>query len=82
MQQVKVTKFNTSSKIYQLEDLNDFDNNGLIRKKGANVECPIDGKKAAAYVHSIIDPNAQIMLSYTWGYTIGQCQYFRGILDQ
>jgi len=75
MQEVKEANLDTSSRIYELEDLQDVDNNGLIRRKGADVECPIDGKKGAAYVHSIHDPDAvgtaEIMLSYAWGYTIG-----------
>jgi len=65
----------SSSKIYELEDLSKLDINGLIRRKGAKKYCPIDKRKGAAYVHSIDNPNAvgraDIMLSYAWGYEIG-----------
>jgi len=64
-----------SSTIKELENLEDFDHDGFIRKKGASKICPEDGKIGAAYVHSILEPKAvgraQIMLSYSWGYTIG-----------
>jgi len=75
MQEVKEANLDASSRIYELEDLREVDKHGLIRRKGADVQCPIDGKKGAAYVHSISDPDAvgpaEIMLSYAWGYTIG-----------
>lgn len=68
MREVIDAKLKRSSKIYELENL------GLIRRKGANVKCPIDGQKGAAYVHSINDPNAvgraEMILSYTWVYSI------------
>ena len=64
-----------SSKIYELEDLSDLDHDGLIRRKGASKVCPVDGEIGAAYVHSVDEPEAvgpaNIMLSYAWGYTIG-----------
>lgn len=43
---------------------------GVIRLKGVDVKCPIDGRKGAAYVHCIQgDHNvgiANFMLSYSW----------------
>eukprot|EP00554_Chaetoceros_debilis_P009880 CAMPEP_0194103876 /NCGR_PEP_ID=MMETSP0150-20130528/4232_1 /TAXON_ID=122233 /ORGANISM="Chaetoceros debilis, Strain MM31A-1" /LENGTH=589 /DNA_ID=CAMNT_0038791211 /DNA_START=210 /DNA_END=1979 /DNA_ORIENTATION=+ len=63
------------TKIYQIEDLNDLDKNGIIREEGKDTQCPIDDRRGAAYVHTLqgadhVGP-ASIMLSYTWGYTIG-----------
>ena len=75
MKEVVDAGLEASSKIYELEDLSDVDHDGLIRRKGANKECPIDKKISAAYVHSIENVNAvgraTIMLSYAWAYTIG-----------
>ena len=61
--------------IYKIEDLRELDKNGIIREKGKDTQCPIDGEKGAAYVHTLqgadhVGP-ASIMLSYTWRYTIG-----------
>ena len=64
--------------IYDIEDLRDGAELGVIRRKGANTICPIDGKLGAAYVHSIGKENSTIkiedhcgsanyMLSYAWG---------------
>mmetsp|Transcript_2716 Transcript_2716/g.3816 ORF Transcript_2716/g.3816 Transcript_2716/m.3816 type:complete len:541 (-) Transcript_2716:18-1640(-) len=63
------------TKIYQIEDLNDLDKNGIIREEGKDTQCPIDDRRGAAYVHTLqgadhVGP-ASIMLSYTWRYTIG-----------
>jgi len=62
-------------KIYDIEDLSKLNDNGIIREKGKDTTCPIDGRQGAAYVHTLqgdehVGP-ASIMLSYTWGYTIG-----------
>ena len=64
-----------TNKIYQIEDLGKLDDNGIIREKGKDTTCPMDGRQGAAYVHTLqgdehVGP-ASIMLSYTWGYTIG-----------
>ena len=61
--------------IYEIEDLRKLDTNGIIRENGKDTMCPIDGRRGAAYVHTLqgaehVGP-ASIMLSYTWGYTIG-----------
>jgi tetratricopeptide (TPR) repeat protein len=63
------------TKIYQIENLGNLDKNGIIREKGKDTTCPIDGRQGAAYVHTLqgdehVGP-ASIMLSYTWGYSIG-----------
>jgi len=61
--------------IYQIEDLRELETNGIIREEGKDTICPIDGEKGAAYVHTLqgddhVGP-ASIMISYTWGYSIG-----------
>ncbi len=63
------------TKIYEIEDLNKLDSNGIVQEKGKDTACPIDGRQGAAYVHTLqgadrVGP-ASIMPSYTWGYTIG-----------
>ena len=59
--------------IYDLEDLRSKDC-GFIRSKGDNVICPQDGRLGAAYVDCIHGDDfvgqANVMLSYTWGYRI------------
>ncbi|CAB9520254.1 Kinesin light chain [Seminavis robusta] len=61
------------SKIYDIEDLQGPP--GVIRSKGINIVCPIDGKMGAAYVHCLQGEDhvgkATHMLSYSWNYTIG-----------
>ena len=46
----------------------------VIRRKGAEVTCPRDGRLGAAYVGCVFGEDnvglAVIMLSYTWGYTL------------
>uniref|UniRef100_A0A7S3WWS5 Uncharacterized protein n=1 Tax=Strombidinopsis acuminata TaxID=141414 RepID=A0A7S3WWS5_9SPIT len=56
---------NDESKVYNVEP--------RIREKGADAECPRDGKKGTAYVDVADDPYAGYashMLSYTWGYQL------------
>jgi len=58
--------------IYDLEDPRSKEH-GLIRRKGANLLCPRDGKRGAAYVDAISDTfvgGANLMLSYTWRYRV------------
>ncbi|CAB9525616.1 expressed unknown protein [Seminavis robusta] len=61
------------SKVYEIEDLQGPP--GVIRTKGANTVCPIDGKMGAAYVHCLQGKDhvgeATQMLSYSWNYAIG-----------
>ena len=52
-----------------------YDMKALILRKGEGIVCPRDGKPGAAYVdcvdgHDNAD-RAEFMLSYTWGYEIG-----------
>ena len=61
------------SKIYEIENLQGP--HGVICMKGMNTTCPVDRRKGAAYVHCLqgedhVGP-ATHMLSYTWGYSIG-----------
>lgn len=62
-----------TAQIYDIEDLRKIEH-GVIRNKGANVQCPIDGKTGAAYVHCITGEDnvgtATHMLSYAWGYRV------------
>ncbi|CAB9511907.1 Kinesin light chain [Seminavis robusta] len=62
-----------SSKIYDIENLRGPA--GVIRKKGSNTICPLDGKMGAAYVHCLQGEDhvgeATHMLSYSWDYSIG-----------
>ena len=66
----------TLAKVYDIENLRE-EEPGLIRRKGMDVICPIDGDIGASYVHSIMDygddhvGTATHMLSYAWGYVIG-----------
>ena len=76
LQEVLDAGMSKDSKIYEIEDLSEPYVNGIIRAKGANQLCPIDGHKGASYVHSLgLDSDkvgqATFMLSYSWGYTIG-----------
>ncbi|CAB9523937.1 Hydra magnipapillata [Seminavis robusta] len=61
------------SKIHEIENLRGPP--GVIRNKGTNTVCPIDGKEGAAYVHCLQGEDhvgeATQMLSYSWNYTIG-----------
>lgn len=65
---VRAAGFGSEAKIYELEPL-------VIRGKGVDVVCPRDGRPGAAYVDAIRGPEAAgpstHMLSYTWGYAIG-----------
>jgi len=67
--------------IYDIENLRDKENFGVIRSKGKDVVCPIDGQTGCAYVHAIGGGEedtsinikdhvgtANYMLSYAWGY--------------
>lgn len=62
------------SKIYEIENLHK--DMGVIRRQSADNTCPIDGKLGSAYVHTLKERDlvgpATLMLSYTWGYEIGQ----------
>jgi hypothetical protein len=44
--------FGRRSTIYDIEDLRE-ERLGVIRRRGINTTCPIDGRKGAAYVHCL-----------------------------
>lgn len=60
--------FSRGSTVYDIEE-------ALIHAKGADMRCPRDGQLGAAYVDAISGADhaglATMMLSYTWGYKIG-----------
>ncbi|CAB9520678.1 Kinesin light chain [Seminavis robusta] len=62
-----------SSTIYDIENLQGPP--GVIRRKGVNTKCPLDGKLGAAYVHCLEGADhvgdATHMLSYSWNSCIG-----------
>jgi tetratricopeptide (TPR) repeat protein len=67
MDEVHAAGLDRNAKIYEIEPL-------VIRPKGQDASCPRDERTHAAYVDCVDDDNAGIathMLSYTWGYTIG-----------
>jgi len=70
-ERIKEAGLDETATLYQIEDLR-VDTPGVIRSKGTDVLCPIDGKKGAAYVHCINGDDhvgtATHMLSYAWGY--------------
>jgi hypothetical protein len=54
------------AQIHEIEPL-------VIRGQGKDTICPRDGRKGAAYVDAVENGaagRAQLMLSYTWGYTV------------
>ncbi|CAB9523312.1 Hydra magnipapillata [Seminavis robusta] len=61
------------SKIYEIEGLRGPP--GVIRTRGTNTICPVDGRLGASYVHCLQGDDhvgeATHMLSYSWNYTIG-----------
>jgi tetratricopeptide (TPR) repeat protein len=76
LQEVREAGLDEDSAIYDIEDLRDHDNNGVIRRKGATSICPIDNKIGTSYVHALgMEPyvgKANFMLSYAWRYPIGE----------
>jgi len=70
-ERIKEAGLGPTATIYDIEDLRS-DNHGIIRSRGSQVMCPIDGRKGAAYVQCLsgldhVGP-ATHMLSYAWGY--------------
>lgn len=66
-QEVYAKGFTRDSKVYEIEP-------DVIRGKGVDVTCPRDNRPGAAYVDCLTEQDAALsthMLSYTWGYTIG-----------
>ena len=74
LKNVKDAGFNERSTIYDLENL-ESPENGFIRQQGESMKDPVDGRLGASYVDSLSGEDnvgtASVMLSYTWGYTIG-----------
>lgn len=71
---IQVAGYDKSSTIYDLEDLS-LRTQGFIRKKGAQIKDPLDGRLGASYVDCLqgrdnVGP-ANFMLSYSCAYTIG-----------
>mmetsp|Transcript_6778 Transcript_6778/g.8574 ORF Transcript_6778/g.8574 Transcript_6778/m.8574 type:complete len:595 (-) Transcript_6778:1119-2903(-) len=68
---------NSSSTIYDIENLNHKNTLGYIRTKSQFITDPNDGKIGSSYVDSLDENDvdhvgiANLMLSYTWGYKIG-----------
>ena len=75
VQLVEAFRFSRSATIYEIENLKSSP--GLIRRFGARVRCPRDGKMGASFTHALLALNpahvgdATHMLSYTWGYAVG-----------
>lgn len=73
MSEIKEAGYDEDSKIYEIENLRGPP--GVIRHKGLDVVSPIDGEKGASYIHCLDGEdavgNSTFMLSYGWGYTIG-----------
>eukprot|EP00978_Attheya_sp_CCMP212_P005800 scaffold12959_cov53-Attheya_sp.AAC.3 len=76
---VRAAKLDRSARIYEIENLQ-APSPGVIRTASARVRSPVDGKWGASYVHSLLAMHhkyhadvgtATFMLSYSWGYTIG-----------
>lgn len=69
------SRFNRLASIYEIEDLSQPQQNGIIRSKGQDIICPTDGRPGAAYVDCLTGEDhigpATIMLSYGWGNTVG-----------
>lgn len=74
LQEVEDYGFSRNTNLYQIEDLSK-DEYGVIRQRTANMTCPVDGKRGSSYIHALKGRDnvgdAKYMLSYTWGYTIG-----------
>ena len=79
LQTIQESGLSSTATLYDIENLQS-DEPGLIRQKGVSVNCPIDQKKGAAYVHCLESSEesnkntkdhvgtATHMLSYAWSY--------------
>lgn len=75
LKEVQEAGLSERSTIYDIEDLRSNES-GVIRRKGQHVVCPIDNQLGSAYVHALGKSKdnvgaANFMLSYVWGYPIG-----------
>ena len=52
LQQIEDAGLPEDSTVRDIENLGDS-NPGLIRRKGQNTRCPLDGKMGSAYVHTL-----------------------------
>lgn len=75
LEEVRSHFLDENASLYEIENLSVSDSLGVIRKKGADVTCPVDGRRGCSYVHCLTGEDnvgdANYMLSYTWGYSIG-----------
>jgi len=76
MEEVRAAGLDEQAAIYQIENLQaPKESMGIIRRKGAHIVSPVDGKLGASYVHCLTEKDhvgvATHMISYTWGYSIG-----------
>jgi len=78
LEEIKQSGLGEDATLYDIENLRGK-TPGIIRKKGMDVKCPIDGDIGAAYVHCIKGKDhvgtATHMLSYAWSYK------FKDIVD-
>ena len=68
LRRVRDAGFDLNAKIFEIEPQ-------VIRSAGEEMRCPRDSRKGAAYVDTLAAPDdagaATHMLSYTWGYAVG-----------
>ena len=68
LEEVTAAGFDRSASINDIEDLKE--DPGVLRRKGWDHVCPIDGQIGAAYVHCLKGEDhvgkANFMLSYSW----------------
>jgi len=67
LSEVQGTGMTRNARVYEVEP-------DVIRGKGETALCPRDGRPGAAYVDCVLDGHAgasTVMLSYTWGYAVG-----------
>ena len=73
LEEVQQMNLSLDSKIYEIEDLHS-DSLGVIRSKGVNTTCPEDSRLGSSYVDALEGEDnvgtANIMLSYSWSYSI------------
>jgi len=73
LEYVSENGFGEDATVYDIENLSS-DEPGLIRKRGLETICPIDGRIGAAYVQCLEGDDhvgvATHMISYAWGYRV------------
>eukprot|EP00933_Yihiella_yeosuensis_P030434 TRINITY_DN2407_c0_g3_i2.p1 TRINITY_DN2407_c0_g3~~TRINITY_DN2407_c0_g3_i2.p1 ORF type:complete len:636 (+),score=101.47 TRINITY_DN2407_c0_g3_i2:64-1971(+) len=82
IEEVRSAGYDRSAAVYAIEA-------DVIRKKGEHLVCPRDGRLGTAYVDAVAGADsagkADFMLSYTWGYSVGDiadtiCNYLKSNL--